>query len=73
MHANGAHLASARDELNWRARHAESDRDFGADRHKLEMARERARDPLISLVAAVVTHAFTDEATAHADTQARLF
>jgi hypothetical protein len=37
------------------------------------MARERARDPLISLVATVVTHAFADEATAHADTQARLF
>jgi hypothetical protein len=73
MHANGAHLASARDELNWRARHAEPDRDFGADRHQFEMARERARDPFVPLVAAVITHAFTQQATAHADTQARLF
>jgi hypothetical protein len=72
MHANGAHLACARDELNRRARHAKSDRDFGADRHQLEMAGERARDPLISLVAAVIAHAFAHEATAHADTQSRL-
>lgn len=58
--------------MNRRARDAHPYRDFGADRHQLEVTRERARDPLIPLVSAVVPHALTQQATAHADAEPRL-
>ncbi len=71
VHTARTNAVAAPHEVNRRARHAHPDRDFGADRHQLEMARERARDPLIPLVSAVVTHALTQQATAHADAQPR--
>lgn len=73
MHAERTNTVAAPHELYWRARHAHPDRNFGAERHQLEMARERARDPLIPLVSAVVTHALTQQAAAHADARPRLF